>query len=266
MLTRLFWRAERFQRVLATGFCFALFGFGGLLVLCLLFPALRLMYFDIAASRRMARKIICQCLRFFVRVMILTRCISVEVRQRERLAREGILIVANHPSLIDVVLLIALLRRPNCIVKSRLRDNVFTRGPVLSAGFVINDNGQQLVADCLASLRSGDSMIIFPEGTRSPSHDSLYPFKRGAANIAVRGGQMLTPVLITVSQPMLGKGMAWYQAPFRKPHFILDVREDWLPPAVSESGAEGAQARAARALSLQLHSFFLKELRASCKH
>jgi 1-acyl-sn-glycerol-3-phosphate acyltransferase len=257
----------RFRRILATGFCFGLFGLGGLLVLCLVFPLLRLVCADPARSRQHARDMIHRSFRCFVRVMTVCGVISYEVRHGERLDRHGLLIVANHPSLIDVVLLMALVRRPNCVVKASLRDNVFTRGPVLSAGFIINADGTQLVQDCVASVRSGDNLIIFPEGTRSLEHNGdLNPLKRGAANIALRGNLALTPVVITVSEPMLGKGQSWYDAPCRRPHFVLSVEDDIVIAPYHSEAVSALPSRAARVLSDDLKAFFTQEIKRQCSN
>jgi 1-acyl-sn-glycerol-3-phosphate acyltransferase len=138
---------------------------------------------------------------------------------------------------------------------------------VLSAGFVVNANGPQLVEDCIASVRSGDNLVIFPEGTRSLEHNgALNPLKRGAVNIALRGGLALTPVVITVSEPMLGKGQRWYHAPVRRPHFVLSVEEDIAPPP-DGVGADTAQAgREARTLSDHLKVFFTREIQRQCSN
>jgi 1-acyl-sn-glycerol-3-phosphate acyltransferase len=267
---------DRPWRILATAFCFAVFGLGGLLILCLVFPCLRLFHADLQTSQQQARRIIHQTFKWFVRLMAACGVISHETRHAERLARNSLLIVANHPSLIDVVLLIALTERPNCVVKASLRDNVFTRRPVRSAGFVVNTDGPQLLADCIASARSGDNLIIFPEGTRSLEHNgALNPLKRGAVNIALRGNLPLTPVVITVSEPMLGKGQGWYNAPRKRPHFILSVEED-IPmtpyrAALAEdeaaretpdNAAPPAAARMARRLSGDLNAFFVEKIKA----
>ncbi|MDR2787143.1 MAG: 1-acyl-sn-glycerol-3-phosphate acyltransferase [Candidatus Accumulibacter sp.] len=258
---------DRCLRVVATGFCFLLFGLGGLAILCAVFPLLRLRYPDVRESRRSARDIIHRSFAWFVRVMVACGTISYEVRNRERLARRGLLVVANHPSLIDVVLLVSLLRQPNCVVKASLAANLFTRGPVRSAGFIVNTEGPRLVDDCIASARAGDNLVIFPEGTRSPTHDgALCPMKRGAANIALRGNLALTPVVITVSEPMLGKGQRWYQAPRKRPHFILTVMDD-ITVAENDNRTEGDEIRAdarnrtARALTHDLGIFFSREIR-----
>jgi 1-acyl-sn-glycerol-3-phosphate acyltransferase len=204
-------------------------------------------------------------------MMAVCGTISYEVRHAEKLDRGGLLIVANHPSLIDVVLLIALLRQPNCVIKASLRDNIFTRGPVRSAGFVVNTDGPQLIEDCIASVRSGDHLVIFPEGTRSMEHNGkLNPLKRGAANIALRGQLAITPVIITVSEPMLGKGQRWYHAPKKRPHFVLSVEDDILTTSYAANGeiATGntAPTLATRALSDDLNTFFTKGIQQQCSN
>ncbi|GHT92041.1 acyltransferase [Betaproteobacteria bacterium] len=258
---------DRSFRIVATGFCFAVFGLGGLIILCCVFPLLRLFYPDRAESQRHARGMIHRSFRFFTWLMAVCGTISYEVRHEERLNRSGLLIIANHPSLIDVVLLIALVRQPNCVVKASLRTNIFTRGPVQGAGFVVNTDGAQLVADCIASVRSGDQLIIFPEGTRSVEHNGKpNPMKRGAANIALRGRLAITPVIITVSEPMLGKGQRWYHAPKRKPHFVLSVEEDISTASYRAAEHNTAPTLATRSLAEDLKSFFIKGIQQQCSN
>jgi hypothetical protein len=50
--------------------------------------------------------------------------------------------------------------------------------------------------------------------------------KRGGAHIALRGAFDITPVVISVSESMLGKGQGWHRAPQHRPHFVLTVLED----------------------------------------
>ena len=257
---------DRPYRIAATGFCFGVFGLLGLGVLVLVYPVALLAGAGSRATQRRVRDILHCGMRGFTWLMASCGVISYEVRHRERLARNGLLIVANHPSLIDVVFLIGLLRQPNCVVKASLASNLFTRGPVVSAGFVVNNGGPSLVDDCIASVRAGDNLIIFPEGTRSVSHDGrLSPMKRGLANIALRGGLALTPVVITVSESMLGKGQPWYRAPLRRPHFVLSVLEDipvsrYLEDARDAPDPPGRLNRLARMLTRDLHDLFVREI------
>lgn len=265
----------RLWRIAATGFCFVVFGFLGLMVLCVFFPICSLFYRDTRKKQSVIRSIMHYSMAGFSRLMVLCGCFSLEVRNREKLNRNGLLIVANHPSLIDVVLLIGLVRRMNCVVKASLKTNLFTRGPVKAGGFIVNSDGPGLINDGIASVRAGDHLIIFPEGTRSLRHDGeLSTMKRGAANIALRGGIDLTPVLITTTESMLGKGQSWYQVPRRRPHFVLTVMDDipvsrYLGDAFSEREGDGASGTAgffnlkARALTQDLGTFFVDGIRCA---
>ena len=90
-------------------------------------------------------------------------CRQADADSLERLDRNGLLVLANHPTLVDVVLLVSRLPNADCVVKSRLANNPFTRGPVRATVYICNDNGAGLVDDCIASVRSGHNLLIFPE-------------------------------------------------------------------------------------------------------
>jgi len=254
---------ERCWRIAATGFCFALFGFGGMVVLCLVFPLLRLLVWRQERRQALARDIVHLSFRFFCKVMTTVGVISYEVRGLEKLQRRGLLVVANHPSLIDVVMLISLIRQPDCVVKASAWRNPFMLGPVSLCGFIRNQDGPQLIEDCIASVRGGSNLIIFPEGTRTRIEALLKrqvnPLQRGAVNIAVRGSLPLTPVVITVTEPMLTKEQPWYKAPLRRPHFVLNVHDDidttnLVPP-------DTAPTLMARVVAEHLSDFFNRELK-----
>ncbi|WP_432722069.1 lysophospholipid acyltransferase family protein [Jeongeupia wiesaeckerbachi] len=243
---------NRVWRIGATGFCFAVFGLGGLVILCLLLPLLQLLP---GKTRRLhaAKNTLHYGMRLFSGLMALVGVISYEVRGAEKLRRNGLFVLANHPSLIDVVLLMSLVRRPDCVVKAALWDNPFTCGPVRFAGFISNASGPGVVDDCVASVRAGNNLIVFPEGTRSVPGQPLV-LQRGAANIAVRGPLAITPVSISVSEPMLTKGSKWYRVPQRKPHFILTVHDDVHPDQLFDQ----EPALAARRLTDWLTQFFTR--------
>ncbi|MDR2207498.1 MAG: 1-acyl-sn-glycerol-3-phosphate acyltransferase [Azoarcus sp.] len=254
---------ERCWRIVATGFCFVMFGLGGLIILCLLFPLLRLLVWRRELRRTLARDILTLSFRFFCKLMTTVGVISYEVRGLEKLQRRGLFVVANHPSLIDVVMLVSLLRQPDCVVKASAWRNPFMLGPVSLCGFIRNQNGPQLIDDCIASVRNGSNLIVFPEGTRTRIEALLLrqvnPLQRGAANIAVRGNVPLTPVVITVSEPMLSKQQSWYQAPLRRPHFVLTVFDDM--DTVDFVPADTAPNLAARRVTEYLSDFFNRELK-----
>lgn len=249
-------RINRAWRIFATGLSFLAFGLGGILLWLLVFPPLGLLVRDPQRRSRYARKIIGHSFAGHIGLMHRLGVLTYEIRGIERLRREGLLVLANHPTLIDVVFLVSLIPNADCVVKSRLARNPFTRGPIRATGYICNDNGAGLVEDCIASVRSGKNLLIFPEGTRTPrsGHGQL---QRGAANIAVRGVLDITPVLIQCTPPTLSKGEKWYRVPSQRFHVVIDVRED-IPVARFLGGA--SEALASRRLTEHLTTYFARGL------
>ncbi|MDZ7918789.1 lysophospholipid acyltransferase family protein [Rhodoferax sp.] len=201
----------------------------------------------------MARNAVQRTFRWFVWWMAALGVMSFEIRGQERLNRTGLLVLANHPTLIDVVFLISLLPNADCIVKSTLARNPFTRGPVRAANYICNDSGAGMVEDCIHSLRQGSNLIIFPEGTRT-GVDGKITLQRGAANVAVRGGRDITPVRIHCAPRTLTKGLAWWQVPSARAHFVIDVCDDIDIQSFLDEGP--GDALAARRLTHFLTNYF----------
>jgi 1-acyl-sn-glycerol-3-phosphate acyltransferase len=247
---------DRGYRTCATAFCFATFGIGGLGIAMLVLPPLLLVP-GRARRHRIARLLVQQLFRFFVALMATTGVITLSVQDRERLRGSGHFILANHPSLIDVVILMSLVTQPDCIVKSQLWRNPFTWGAVRVAGFIDNHTGPELFEAAVASLNAGNNLIVFPEGTRTRPGAPLH-FLRGAANIAARGRVDITPVIFTVSEPTLTKGYPWYRVPRRRPRFSVHV----LPEVRIDSllASEPGHVHRARWLTERLEEFFTMEM------
>ena len=253
---------DRAWRIIATGISFVAFGLGGLMLWALAFPLLDLGVRDRARRQRLARRLVQRSFAFHVELMRVLGVLTYEVRGRERLQRDGLLVLANHPTLIDVVFLMSLLPGADCVVKSALARNPFTRGPVRAAGYVCNDDGVALVDDCIEAVRRGGNLLIFPEGTRTRRGEPL-KLQRGAANIAVRGCLDVTPVRLSCTPMTLGKGEKWYRVPVRRFHFVGDVQPDL--EVSSFIGAGQGEAVAARRLTDYL-THFLAAGEPACQH
>ena len=244
----------RTWRVGATGQSFGLFGIGGLVLRLVVFPLLHVTVRGRTRRVAAARTIIRLAFRAYVDVMRALGVLRYEVSGLEKLERRGLLILANHPTLIDTVFLMAFVRNADCIVKGALWNNPFTRGPVRAAGYISNSgaDGDGLVRDCIASLEDGNNLIVFPEGTRTPAGGAI-SLKRGAANIAVRGARPITPVVIRCDPPTLGKGEKWWRVPPRRVRFSLHVQDD-LP--VEPFLQDTSEVLAARRLTEFLQDYF----------
>ena len=134
-------------------------------------------------------------------------------------------IIANHPTLVDVTALASVYGRMTCIAKTPI-----FRAPVVGAiarscAYLDGGGGDvfagaSVVTQALERLAADMPVAIFPEGTRSPL-GGLHPFKRGAFEIACRANVPVLPVLIRCEPAALGKGRPWYDIPPRAATFSL---------------------------------------------
>jgi 1-acyl-sn-glycerol-3-phosphate acyltransferase len=213
-------RLGLWYRVVATGLCFAVFGAAGVALGAIIAPALSVM--PRRWRRPVARWVVRTFFRFFIGFMATVRVLTYDFSGEAALQAPGILVVANHPTLIDVIFLISRMPDATCVVRAGLKRNLFTRGPVAAAGYIAADEGPALVDACVAALAAGERLVIFPEGTRSKRGQPL-ALRRGASHIALRHGHGLVPADIRCTPLTLGKGEPWYRVPVTRPHFHIQV-------------------------------------------
>ncbi len=239
-----------------TAFSFLVFGIGGLVLPLFMVPILYCLPGSAEQRERRGQRVIHCAFRFYIGMMKTLGVLSYEVEGIDKL-RDARLILANHPSLIDVIFLIALVPNANCVVKGKLIRNPFTRGPIRCAGYIINEDSDKVIDAAADAFGKGHALIIFPEGTRTTPGEPL-KLKRGAANVAIRAGANITPVLISCSPSTLTKQDRWYQVPARKVHMRIQVNEGLPIAPYLESSAPSI---AARQLTADLADYFDKELR-----
>ena len=128
--------------------------------------------------------------------------VSLEVSGQENLwRRRPAVFVFNHQSQLDVPILAALLRRDfTGVAKKELqKDPTFAAmGWLADVAYVDRtDSGAARAAlePAVASLRLGKSLVIAPEGARSPT-PTLLPFKKGAFHLAMQAGVPMVPIVI----------------------------------------------------------------------
>lgn len=243
-------------RLLATACSFTLFGVGGVIIPWLAIPLFYLNRCTLEQRQAKARKLVhytFKCFIYFMRFMGILRW---QTHAIERLQTPRQLILANHPTLLDVVFLVAFTPHASCIVKQSLLKNPAMRGFIHLTGFITNDGGPQLIDDAKQAIEKGGALIIFPEGTRTTPNKPM-KFQRGAANIAARSGCHITPVLIDCKPLSLSKQHKWYNIPHKKMQFTLHILDEFsiqsyleLPPTL-----------ASRHLTNDLEQYFSQELK-----
>jgi 1-acyl-sn-glycerol-3-phosphate acyltransferase len=254
-------RLARGWRALRTGLAFVTFGVGAMVVAALVWVVAR----GAPARREVrAQRIVHRAFRLFAWWMATLGLIRVSWIDAKRLDGAGPrLFVANHPTLIDVVLLLARIPQADCIVKTAARRNPFMRGIVARAGYLANDEGDALVEACAARLAAGRSVVLFPEGTRSP-RGGLRRFQRGAAHIALKSGCPIVPTIITCRPPTLLKGQPWHDVPDRRAQYTVRVAEPVDPARYLN--AETPLPVAARRLTADLQAVYERWLGADEEH
>ena len=244
-------------RLVATGFSFLMFCTGGIAI-ALMCSLVGLIMRDRARRATLARSWLSRIFRLYLRMLRGLGLITYEIRHLDRIKPQGQLVIANHPSLLDVCFVISLIDNTDCIVKAALWRWPLTAMPVRAANYLKNFQ-EGLIERALASLKTGASLIIFPEGTRSEP-GSLRPFHRGASNIAIMSGLPVTPVVITCQPATLLKSQRWYQISPSRPHYIVSVMEDIQPAGIF--APDDLQSRAARKLNAYLEHYFAAAVKA----
>jgi 1-acyl-sn-glycerol-3-phosphate acyltransferase len=251
-------RLDRAWRLFATAAACAAFGVCAVLFSALAFPFARLWPHRASSQRVIAGVIHC----FFRALLALLEACGVmklDVSGAAALKRGSpAIVVANHPTYLDVVALLALTPRACCVVKDAHWSNPCLWGIVRAAGYVSNADPSALIEAGARQLAAGYTMIVFPEGTRSPGGSRLHPFSRGFAHMALRAGLPVRPVLINCDPPVFTKDMRWYEVPSRPFHMRVAVLE---PLALDRfSAPDTPQAAAARAVAQAVQAHITEHL------
>ena len=249
---------DRLWRMTAQAIAFAVFGLGSIVLVIVVFPPLGLITSNRDLTHKRARYIIYRAFRLYIWFVKVIGLFDITVDGAERLENgRGCLIVANHPTLLDVVILMALGPNFQCVVKHQLWQNFFLRGVVSAAGFIRNDlSADEFLEQCTEAFDAGYNLIVFPEGTRTVPGENP-KFVRGFANIAILSQADLQIVVIRCEPITLTRNKPWYFVPPTIPKFRVAVGEIW---GVDSYEQTPHRALNARSLAKNLESYYHKAL------
>lgn len=156
-------------------------------------------------------------------------------------AKPSQIIISNHPSLLDVVLLLANIARINCVVKASLSKNIFLFGAIRASGYILNTANEELLQKSIDALKSGESLLIFPEGTRTKDKIS---FHKAASYIAIHGAKSLSAIFIKMHPKSLQKDSKWYNTPAQTLHYEISLENQIILDDFAKDKSDSLRVRA----------------------
>ena len=163
---------------------FFVFGCGAVLLNFFVFPFIK-------NNKFLCSDIIHYAWKFFVNFMIMLGLFKLEIKKLSKI--ENKIIVATHPSFIDIVILIALIPNSTCFVKKELAHNPILKNLVNSI-FITNEvDLDELKSKSKEMLDMGFNVIIFPSGIRHRRNE--FPkIKKGASLVALNSNKNIIPI------------------------------------------------------------------------
>jgi 1-acyl-sn-glycerol-3-phosphate acyltransferase len=146
----------------------------------------------------------------------ISRCFPpwrLEVEGRWPEGRRSYVVVANHQSILDILMLTRLPREMKWVGKEELFRIPWAGWMMRMAGDIPirrgdPESGGEALAKAKAYLARGMSVMIFPEGTRS-AKGTLLPFKSGAFRLAIDAQVPVLPIAVHGTAQGMPKGGPW---------------------------------------------------------
>ena len=126
---------------------------------------------------------------------------------------------------------------------------------IKGAGYIPNEESEAMLETVKAVFDSGQSLLVFPEGTRT-GWDGRVKMHRGAVSLGLRYAEVITPVCIKMNPPNFKKGQPWYRIPPKRIRYEITVGDDILP---QDWLAEKPLPIAARRLNEYLQDYFTRK-------
>jgi len=146
------------------------------------------------------------------RLMCTLNGIQVDVEGLEHVRRnQAQVFVANHQGFFDIFALSGFLPvQIRWVAKSSLFKIPFVGWAIAASGYIPVVRGDrkksyQAFVATIEKLKAGNSIVIFPEGTRSED-GTIGPFKKGGLLLSVRSGAPLVPVTLLGTGNIIKKG------------------------------------------------------------
>jgi len=151
---------------------------------------------------------------------------------RQQVGKRGVVLVANHPTYLDAVLFMSVFPNLFCLTKAGNLERFWISVTARQAGYVDNGNALRMVRECIARIRRGENLLIFPEGTRTTGVQ-VKSLKRGFAYITLKAGVPLVVIRVTsFNEAFMRKGHPFFSV---SPRIPMRYRFENLGEIIPES-------------------------------
>lgn len=193
-----------------------LIGLGGLAVVCAIWLPFAMVLHPLLPRRTgqaIGRRAIMAAFRLYLRLLTTFCACRFDLSELDRLHDAGpVIVAANHPTLLDAVLIVSRMPNAICVMKSSLMNNLLFGSAARLAGYVRNDGALPMLKQSREGLHEGAQLVMFPEGTRTRKFP-LDPLTPTLGMIARRSGAPVQTVLLEFSTPYLGKSWPLFRRP-----------------------------------------------------
>jgi 1-acyl-sn-glycerol-3-phosphate acyltransferase len=186
-------------------------------------------FLTVAQRRRIGRGGMQRMFHLYLRT--LQRCGIVEVDNDALLPlrhERSLILAPNHPSMMDVLLVISRLDNVGCIMKADLWGSIFLGAGARLAGFIRNDSPHSMIKLAVGDLERGSQLLIFPEATRTV-RSPVNRLSGGYALIAKKSNAPIQTILIETDSPYLRKGWPLLRRPPMPIRFRLRLGKRFQP-------------------------------------
>jgi 1-acyl-sn-glycerol-3-phosphate acyltransferase len=214
-------------------YCSLWFGLGLFGAACLVWALISRVLLALRFGRRdgrMGRAVAMAWFRLYLRILSACGAFRLDISELDALRGEGPLIIApNHPSLLDAVLIISRVPDLVCIMKSELTGNLLYGGGARLAGYIGNDPLTRMIRHSVATLRGGNKLLLFPEGTRTV-RQPVNRLTAAVGLIAHRARAPVQTVFIESDSKFLCKGWSLRRRPSLPIAYRVRLGKRYDPP------------------------------------
>ena len=183
------------HRVMMKAFSFFVFGLGSVILVFPIMPVFLLLFRPIENFQNKIRRLVSAFFRLFISMMKFIGIVEFYAPDREYFKDlHSKIVVANHPSFLDIVMIISLIPNADVIVQG-YHNKTILRGVVRRLYIMNTLNFEELTSACKESLEKGNCLVIFPEGTRTRRNEKMR-LKKGAVRISFLTGAEIVALYI----------------------------------------------------------------------